>query len=125
MKLAVPALWERYYLTPKRVKNRRNPFEIEQAFTISSDVSIKLDRSVPGAMLEKLTTSNDGEICRWKVTATGGADPKSIRVKAEVVTTAGDFPAEKYATYERERHAALKALATRLDLGPPETISAP
>ncbi len=116
LKATVPCLWERYYLNPTHVKDRRNPFVIDHEFTVKSDVELKLDRTIPASLPDSLSASRKGELCKWEIRANTGGTPDRLRIHSEIFTGAGRFEAARYSTYESERRAAVKALTLRFDL---------
>jgi tetratricopeptide (TPR) repeat protein len=114
--LTLPSLWESYYLSPSHVKDRKNPFFIEQEFTVKSEILVKLDRPIPEELISSFTKVSDGKFCKVKIDASSGDSPSMLSLQTTVKTVYGKFKADEYAKYEKERRAATKLLSPVIEV---------
>lgn len=110
MVVAIPHLWEEYYLWPTHVKGRRNPFVLSQDFTVISKTEIRLTNTIqfPEGWRDSIKRKQKfSKLNREAILAEGG---KKLIVTSEVKLPTGRFLSEDYEIYERQLRASIDSL---------------
>jgi tetratricopeptide (TPR) repeat protein len=108
---ALPALWERDYLSQTFVPNRTTPFLFRFPFHFSSDVSVKVPASAHFAGLAK---RDAGKFADWEIKP-GAPSSAGSTVHFDFRVHPGEYPADQYANFYETWDTARRIWDTEIE----------
>lgn len=123
---ALPALWEKDYLSTPFVKDRKSDFRVVYPMRFLSETKLVVPPGLDEATMRALAANGKSDLAEWTLTAGPSGDNQGERnIRFRFDGAAGRFPAARYAEYHETWEAARTAWEKTIAWTPEEDGESP
>lgn len=123
---ALPALWEKDYLSTPFIRDRKSDFRISYPIRLVSETKLAAPPGLDESTLKALATRGESEFANWELTTgPSGENTEERNIRFRFHGAAGRFPATRYTDYHEAWEAARAAWEKTLSWPTGEAEPAP